>query len=964
MYMQPTEKPTSQLRSRTRVSFQRKAAFFAVVAAEAMSEIDGDTPDERTSALWLHASRMLTQAGNKQDTGSYGWAALRSVALHGLSMQSLRDSSEDAAVRLLSLMSEISPPKRRDDAGIFFSKYDAMEPDTPVGQDDSIRSDSLDTSYMGAESVVSAARSYVRERAKDARARGVSFFSGASTPSSLLAVAQSKWVEDDPIPSILVPMADYSDISYSIVSMKSVWSAIKYEQCADAQRKVVKQIIELRKNVPASSLPGGAPEHTSTLPLRIRSVVIAKSDSHAGLERVKVKKQTEEKTGAMATFFNPYANKKEQAKVTIVPEGEERYVLVKFANSLSVPLEIPRCQLEFSIQQRDAIKAPAISFVIPSQAENFAVQFPFIVLAGSTSGKKDDDESNIFEINGLFVTCLARSFFMRLSGSMASQSGNNMQIMRNIPERASRYPRRKYKKEASESGGGIKSPRLEIVPSQPHLLISFADSPTPIGEDTVIPAPLADGEDFILPKLCLKNDAGLVGLGKIEQLKVTAVGLPGHSEIVLFDLRGSGKPADTAAQSKKGEPRPLSLVAECKGINDTALNFGNSSSASISLKLAATTDFGAHCKGCSVTLRFRYRGKVPSPTLEVWRKREIHIRVLRIKGPRISSLTFRPDLMWDSSYSALCKAFAVQDKRGKYRVSTVTQSDSPLSRDNQNMAMQRLGQDPGVHVCGDKVVVIVSVANETASPIVLARERGNIGGFEGGPIDKVRVPSGVSAKIPMILSRINRAGNISAQVLSLTKLKWTSEVPQGGDATTNTGGTMVPVNRRVRQGSIEVPSGCLHSIVEENPIFLARICKAPCRINVSFATNGTSDCTVGVGKPLDFAAQVNLEDWIPEDVRRQLHVTLEFCCAPKYLSFVKDNSQHFVWCGHIRKYLPADTTDTNTSRGRIIFFDEGEYAISACVYFRRKDNNNDTKEVWWAEKALTVKVQELLPQSQ
>jgi hypothetical protein len=126
--LRATDKPTLRERSQTRLQFRRKAAFFAVAAAEAMSEIDGDTPDDRASAMWVHASKMLSEKGNKSDGGNYGWATLRAVALHGLAMQGVRASSEDAAVQLLSLMSEISsakPPSK--ESVLFFSKVDALE---------------------------------------------------------------------------------------------------------------------------------------------------------------------------------------------------------------------------------------------------------------------------------------------------------------------------------------------------------------------------------------------------------------------------------------------------------------------------------------------------------------------------------------------------------------------------------------------------------------------------------------------------------------------------------------------------------------------------------------------------------------------------------------------------------------------------------------------------------------------
>eukprot|EP00957_Ditylum_brightwellii_P125586 9572647-Ditylum_brightwellii.AAC.1 len=58
--------------------------------------------------------------------------------------------------------------------------------------------------------------------------------------------------------------------------------------------------------------------------------------------------------------------------------------------------------------------------------------------------------------------------------------------------------------------------------------------------------------------------------------------------------------------------------------------------------------------GGNVRIRFRYRGPSPNPATEIWRKREVGLRIVRVKGPRISSLTFRSDLSWGSAYSELC----------------------------------------------------------------------------------------------------------------------------------------------------------------------------------------------------------------------------------------------------------------------------------------------------------------------
>lgn len=77
-----------------------------------MSDVHGG--NKRAGALWIQASRMLSQTANNLGSENYGWATLRAVALHALVLQGTQESSEEAAMQLLMLLSTISPstPKR------------------------------------------------------------------------------------------------------------------------------------------------------------------------------------------------------------------------------------------------------------------------------------------------------------------------------------------------------------------------------------------------------------------------------------------------------------------------------------------------------------------------------------------------------------------------------------------------------------------------------------------------------------------------------------------------------------------------------------------------------------------------------------------------------------------------------------------------------------------------------------
>lgn len=957
----PTTKPTVRNPPDTRLTFHRKAAFFGMVAAESISEAKYDSSVNKVGSLWRQAAFLLSGDPNENDCGRYGWAALRAVALHGLAMQGLRDSSEDAAVQLLALMGDISPQKSSKGTGLL-SKFEE-EDDTSI-MDESTRSDVRgdSASYIGTgESVVSAARTYVREtRAKVAEARRANFFTGMMKDSSLLTVAQSKWVEDEEIPTILLPMAEFSEISESIIAMRCVWTGIRFENCFASQKRIVKEISDLRAKVPASSISAVTDGDSQSLPIEIVSVKMVDSQARSKLERVRIKTK-DQQSGAMATFFNPYANKKDGTEAVIVPEDEEQYVLVKFANDLSIPLEISRCQLEFDKAESDRIKAPAISFVIPGQTKDFAVQFPFLVLNMNGSGGDSDKSERIFEVKGLHLSCLARSFFLSLK---APESLPVKKILApKIPKPASMYSLRDSN-EQKVGGNTIVSPKVEVVPAQPNLLVSFASSITPIEEGSVIPIPIADGEIFKLPKLFLSNDLGISGGGKIHELNISASGLPGVSDPVIFTLTKPEEKKEEEFRVNKKAPVaiPLVLEASCENMDSEALNDPQKKKkSSLSLKLIAKPDMGAHIRGCTVKLSFRYRGATPSPTMEVWRRHEIEIRILRIKGPRMSSLTFRPDLNWESCFHEMCLALSKKDENPIYRPGKI-QVDRALpqagSTDRDEFVLGRLGTDNGVHVCGDKVFVFVAISNESNVTIALSSSRGTVGGFDGSTMQTVKVNPGVSAKIPIVLPRIERASGIDEKIVAMTKLSWASEVcekPDEVDPDIHTGGTIVPINRRERMGSIEIPMPCLKTIIDENPIFLSRACKAPCTIAVG---GSNTSGAVTIGKPFLVTIDIDLADWIPDSLLQETKQTLEFCCVRKGSSDIKvDRKSHkdFVWSGHTRKTL-GDGNKNHKHRARLVFLEEGDYAVSACLSFSRFGMADQAKEVWWAEKAQLVHV--------
>lgn len=236
--------------------------------------------------------------------------------------------------------------------------------------------------------------------------------------------------------------------------------------------------------------------------------------------------------------------------ITLVAQGEERTIVVEFRNCLSVPLVVPNCQLTFDKSSNTDVdvEASALSFTLPPKVERYAVHFPFTVVSldenpstSKTSDVVEADESNkqqlfSFGVVGIRVSIFNRSFFVPFhSGNDADTKDLWMKsrnsIVQQIPDAVSLCQPSSSLKQYSERF----SVKLEAVKSMPSLLISFAESPTPIEDGATVPVHLSDGEILTSPQLRfrLENDFG--GRGSLERLQILGVGLPGLPEEILFD---------------------------------------------------------------------------------------------------------------------------------------------------------------------------------------------------------------------------------------------------------------------------------------------------------------------------------------------------------------------------------------------------------------------------------------------
>jgi len=277
--------------------------------------------------------------------------------------------------------------------------------------------------------------------------------------------------------------------------------------------------------------------------------------------------------------------------------------------------------------------------------------------------------------------------------------------------------------------------------------------------------------------------------------------------------------------------------------------------------------------------------------------------------------------------------------------------------------------DPGVHVCSRDVVVLISVANETNSTIVLSNQNGLVGGFEGSPMETITVSSGVSVRIPVVLPRIRRMADngdpadVVAQLVAKTELQW-KEVSSEFHEDEAIRSTMESAGKkRVRQGRMRIPPNCLKEIVAEHPSFASRICEPPCDIVLSLGDVPSSitqnPLCVQQGTPIDVFVEVFMSHWIPEEVVDECSLTLEFCCARKEdgssNSISPAAQRDYVWCGQIRKMMRA-CDEEKSHRARILILQPGHFVLSACAKIAN-DAENGSEEVWWAPVAENVIVQ-------
>jgi len=1025
-----------------RQTFPRKAGFFTAIAAESISQCKSSDAQICAKGFWAAASHLYSKDGNTfEGNNMYAWAALRSTILHAMSIYGGMASSEKALEKLLLLLGECTPKSQH---------YTRSSHEVIAGAESTEKAKTESNTHLGAlnsptSTFVTPTKPTGHTRRKSASSGIRSSFFPQTTSQAM--AGQSKWVDEDPVSMILLPLtapsskvavlrADSGEIQFlkkfvkpynllsSLISLHCVITQMNFEACIAAQKRCITSLTDLRRRLPTVSPDNNVESgiitmdksllehlHRSTVsPLEIVSARIRKSESHLLLDKLKAAGFQGKVKGSLSTFFNPYANKKKDSTgkniLTLVAQGEERTIEIEFSNCLAVPLEVPNCQLVFDRSSTVDVEAPPLSFSLPPRTEKYAVHFPFIVgtlnkesivKEASSNNKEEikDDAPSLFtfEAIGVRVSTFNRSFFIPFNpdvilDSESSKSKHTMQIPNPI---SSFVSHKKKSKTGVEKYGCV---NLEAVPAQPNLLVSFATSPTPLEDAVAVPVHLSDGEIFTIPPFRLENDFGSSGLGSLDRLQIVGVGMPGLPEEILFDTdevakaleeeedRFSDEESDNddfdEMMENDGLP-PLKMKCLAEGlslssINDKSKSLGEGSI--LSFQIAATHDMGNKIRnGGNVRIRFRYRGPSPITGIEIWRKREIALKIVKMKGPRISSLAFRSDLSWGSPYSDLCHALANQVTNSSptidvsdgdtFMEGTVSEIVIPSGKVSNVLEKERnvleketlldnIGKSKGVYITTNDIVILMAVANETGSTIILSNRSGIVGGFEEEPMPTVKVSSGVSVKIPVVIPRIDCLDengdivDIANELISHTALKWESEAVDDDKNDS--------IHKGKRQGRVRIPSRCLKEMIQEHPSFATRICKPPINIRFLVGKDKKEEMLATPGIPLELSISTTAQDWLPTKTIQKFTATLEFCCARKNSgvnsqSFLEHNQGAYIWCGQVRKSFRFDKSDLHHN-ARLCFTSTGDFVVSACVKIKRGNN----EEVWWAPSFQSIKV--------
>jgi len=564
----------------------RKAAFYSLVAAECASLRPAATPSNdgalerlqrrtQIDCFWRAAAYLYGEKENRgpSTTASvYGWASLRISVLHGLVLHAEEATvAEEAADQILTILSEITPEKVRTK-----SNSRAL---LPLSRESSIQSlASLEPREQGPDVKPTSGKPAPISRTPSKKTKTKSAFitstlEALSLNTTPLMLAQAGWLQDDPVPSIELPIFPSGRGADLQIFLNDV--APKFlttESCIVAQKKVAGALEGLRKDVPVQPNFAADDSERHRVPLTVKAAVMKRAAGRSLLEEVPEDvESTNEAQGAMSTFFNPYGEKKEiDRPPSMVADGELQNIEIDLTNHLSIDLEVSLCSLEFSNSPPIVVDSPPVSFIMPRCSKNFTIQLQFVVRCENFSKYPGNKSCFEFSLCGMRFFSMGRSYL--------------------IPFETTR--------EARDKNIDV---RLMAIPAVPKLHISSDLLYNSISEHFHVD--LTDGETQLLPPFTLKRNSH-VCIGRVQ---IYSCGIPSVSNSLIFD---SDETCSLNLVNSSSFPFQSSLKICCSesDLSLKDLNLGLSSQ--ISIRLEATADFSSSFSGdfIDVTLQFKYCG--------------------------------------------------------------------------------------------------------------------------------------------------------------------------------------------------------------------------------------------------------------------------------------------------------------------------------------------------------------------
>ncbi|KAL7576063.1 hypothetical protein ACA910_000847 [Epithemia clementina (nom. ined.)] len=939
-----------------RIQLPRKAAYFAVVAAESMSKMSGGSSNAVLENLWLLACQLYSRKPNgifgaTEEIGSYAWATLRASTLHALALEGTSPACLEASEALLTLLEKIRPTIPASAANMTLPPVQTPVISTtrPTAVDGVSRQEPGKDFVSSADFLPSGDDTYTAASVtKMIRDRYTQVTGGSS-----LLTEQAKWANDAPKPAVLVPLS--SQFPGNLLALPCVWSAIEFDECARAQHECIERIKNQRKVLSTSSayevnrfLVGDfSPDEAIPLSVSNKWSLLVHEDYEVSLLKKKLEAVD---NGAMATFYNPFEKSRDSRAVVPVAAEEERVIALSLNNSLTVPLTVKECQLCFSGEVGGRINSGPVSFVLAPLAKDFVVRFPFTIISPEQADE-GGDESVEFELKEISFSCLNHRFSLpikKLSGAVGNRIGD-------IAKPAAYPVQPKAKSKTDKSVSGL---LLEALPCQPRLGLCYSGTKNVLKPNTKLTLGVTEGELVSTPKFNLSNDCGAKGQGLLERIQIAVVGVHvGLAEKIIFDSNDRASKTDSVQserdflQDVSGESSQLLKVRVVPGteLDLDALNSansGNTQSRELGFQIAVAKQFREKLNAAEteVTFRIRYAGK-STKSSEVWRKFDIPIVLSHFKGPRVTSVTFRPDLTHCNMLPELLRSFQARVGSGINRA-------DPAFRSNESGPSSRVGLDHSIHVCSESVVSIVSIMNDSKSDIVLSRsDESPVGSFGSSLLSTVLVPRGVKVSILMSIPRLPResdmeSGDFADALLKATDLRWTAS---------STGSSSDP--HRFACGSMSINRQDVSNLITKTPSIIPSIFEPPCKIGLkvqgSDVTMNSSSCSVCIGEPVSLVVNVSIAPWISAEICQRCDFTVELFAVWLDKSTTTAPVPHdHAWCGMVtRKYKMADMKAAHSAK--VILLQRGNFALSACVRISQFGKGD---EVWWAPLTANISV--------